>query len=149
VANQVNIKIENIPEGSEPEVIIRSNEIDESILKLIDLIRAHNQKVVGLYNSKIHLIEPTEIYYFEAVDSRVFIYCREKVYESRLKLYQIEEEYETADFFRASKSFIINLGKIETLSPAFNGRFEALLKNGEKVIISRQYVPVLKKKLGV
>ncbi|MFD2876694.1 hypothetical protein ACFTAO_13145 [Paenibacillus rhizoplanae] len=29
------------------------------------------------------------------------------------------------------------------------GRYEALLHNGEKVYISRQYVPVLKRKLGL
>ena len=46
-------------------------------------------------------------------------------------------------------SGILNLDKIKSLSPAFGGRFEALLKNGEKTVISRQYVGVLKKKLGL
>ena len=44
---------------------------------------------------------------------------------------------------------IINLDMIKYLSPAFGGRFEALLENDEKVIISRQYVPVLKERLGL
>ncbi|MCI7234323.1 MAG: LytTR family transcriptional regulator DNA-binding domain-containing protein [Oscillospiraceae bacterium] len=35
--------------------------------------------------------------------------------------------------------------KIESVSPALNGRFTAHMKNGERVIISRQYVPALKK----
>ena len=52
-------------------------------------------------------------------------------------------------FMRASKSMILNLDKIRHLSPAFGGRFEALLENEEKVIISRQYVPVLKERLGL
>ena len=34
---------------------------------------------------------------------------------------------------------IINLDMIKYLSQAFGGRFEALLENDEKVIISRQY----------
>lgn len=50
---------------------------------------------------------------------------------------------------RASKSMVLNLNKIKHLSPAFGGRFEALLENDEKVIISRQYVPVLKERLGL
>ena len=57
--------------------------------------------------------------------------------------------YAHTDFFRASKSIILNLTKIKHLSPAFNGRFEALLDNDEKVIISRQFVPELKRKLGL
>ncbi|MEZ3472541.1 MAG: LytTR family transcriptional regulator DNA-binding domain-containing protein, partial [Lachnospiraceae bacterium] len=32
---------------------------------------------------------------------------------------------------------------------AFNGRFEAFMRNGERVMISRQYVSALKEKLGL
>ena len=98
---------------------------------------------------QMHIIHPRDVYYFEAVDHKVFIYCQEKVYESRLKLYELETEYESGDFFRTSKSSILNVAKIESLRPVLYGRYEALLHNGEKVYISRQYVPVLKRKLGL
>ena len=39
---------------------------------------------------------------------------------------------------------LVNLMKIQSLQPAFNGRFLALLRSGEKVIISRNYVKALK-----
>lgn len=65
-----------------------------------------------------------------------------------MKLYGIEKQYENTEFFRASKSIILNITAIRCVSPAYSGRFEALLFNDEKVIISRQYVPDLKKKLG-
>ena len=52
-------------------------------------------------------------------------------------------------FFRCSKSMILNIGKIRSVSPSVNSRFEAKLVNGETAIISRQYVPTLKKKLGM
>ena len=48
-----------------------------------------------------------------------------------------------------SKSMILNIGKIRSVSPSVNSRFEAKLANGETAIISRQYVPTLKKKLGM
>ena len=35
--------------------------------------------------------------------------------------------------------------KLESISPALNGRFTAHMKNGEKIIISRQYVPEIKR----
>ena len=35
------------------------------------------------------------------------------------------------------------------ISGAFGAKLEAKLKNGEKIIISRQYVPELKRKLGL
>ncbi len=143
------ITIENIPDGSEPEIIIKCNELDESMLQLIHSLKSKPKKLVGTYDSQMLIIEPGDVYYFEAVDNKVFIYCKDKVLESKLKLYEIEAEYENSNFFRASKSTILNIDKIMSLKPAFSGRFEALLKNGEKVIISRQFVPVLRKKLGL
>ena len=79
----------------------------------------------------------------------VFAYGQKNVYEVKEKLYQLEEQLVSFTFMRASKSMILNLDKIRHLSPAFGGRFEALLENKEKVIISRQYVPVLKERLGL
>ena len=95
------------------------------------------------------MIDPSNVYYFEGVDNKVFLYCKQNVYETKLKLYEIEEEYKNTDFFRASKSVILNVAKIKSISPAYSGRFEAQLFNGEVVVISRQYVPELKKKLGM
>jgi len=97
----------------------------------------------------MHIINPKDVFYFESVDNKVFIYCKQKIFQSKLKLYEIESEYENSDFFRASKSIIINISKIESVSPVFYGKFQALLQNGEKIFISRQFVPVFKKKLGL
>lgn len=146
---KIKIIIEKIPDGVEPEIIIKCNEVDDSFMQLIDSIKLTSKKLVGLIDSRMHIVDPNEVFYFEAVDNKVFIYCKEKVFESKLKLYEIEKIYETGDFFRASKSTILNIAKINTVRPLFYGRFEALLLNGEKVVISRQYVPVLKRKLGL
>ncbi|MBL4930701.1 MULTISPECIES: LytTR family DNA-binding domain-containing protein [Clostridium] len=143
------ITIENIPEGSEPEIIVRCNEIDESLLQLIYSIKSSSKKLIGLTGLQMNIINPKDVFYFEAVDNKVFIYCKEKVYESRLRLYELETEYENLGFFRASKSTVLNISKIKSLNPVFYGKFEALLLNGEKVYISRQYVPILKKKLNL
>ena len=143
------ITIENIPAENEPEIIIRCTEPDDSLLQLIYSIKSASKKLVGITPSQTHLVDPKDVFYFESVDNKVFIYCEEMVLESRLKLYEIEREYENWDFFRASKSTILNITKIRSISPIFYGKFEALLHNNEKVVISRQYVPVLKKKLGL
>ncbi|MDQ0196636.1 LytTR family DNA-binding domain-containing protein [Paenibacillus wynnii] len=143
------ITIENIPDGSEPEIIIRCNEPDESLMQLIYSLKSSSKMLIGFTDLQTHIINPKDVFYFESVDNKVFIYCQEKVFESRLKLYEIEMDYENWDFFRATKSTVLNIGKIKSVSPILYGRFEALLQNREKVFISRQYVPVLKKKLGL
>jgi DNA-binding LytR/AlgR family response regulator len=143
------ITIENVPPGSEPEIIVRCNEPDESLMQLIYSIKSSSKRLIGITDLQMHIINPKDVFYFESVDNKVFIYCQDKVFESRLKLYEIETEYENRNFFRASKSTILNIAKIESVTPVFYGKFEALLRNGEKVFISRQYVPVFKKKLGL
>ncbi|WP_343209910.1 LytTR family DNA-binding domain-containing protein [Anaerolentibacter hominis] len=143
------IIIEEIPEAEEEQVVIRCHELDDSLLALVRKVKNRNDLIVGYEEDKIRRIRPDSIYYFEAVDNKIFLYCRKSVYESRQKLYELEERLGEGSFFRASKSVLLNLERIDFVRPAFTGRFEAVLDNGEKVMISRQYVPELKKRLGL
>ena len=87
--------------------------------------------------------------YFESVDDTVFAYTKDEVYETKSKLYQLENDLPADVFFRANKAVIVNLNKIDSLAPVFGGRFEAVLENGYKVIISRNYLSTLKELLGL
>ena len=123
--------------------------MDDHLLELIYGIKANKRKLSCSYNGAIYMISPQDIYYFEAVDNKIFVYGEQRVYEVKYKLYELEELLEHTEFFRVSKSVIVNLAKMVKVAPSFNGKFEALLSNGEKVLISRQFVPHLKKKLGI
>lgn len=136
-------------EGAEEEIVIRCASPDEEILKLIYALKARRDKLPCIEEGSIVMVEPRSVYYFETVDDRVFAYCESKVYEIKRKLYELEQQFENSDFLRISKSVIVNLSRIQRLTPGFSGRLEAMLDNGERVIISRQYVPSLKKKLGI
>ena len=50
-------------------------------------------------------------------------------------------------FLRVSKSTLLNLMKVSAIKPALNSRFTAVLQSGEQVVITRKYVPALKKAL--
>ncbi|MGN1120028.1 MAG: LytTR family DNA-binding domain-containing protein [Oscillospiraceae bacterium] len=145
----IKIILEELPEGEEEEIVIRCSSPDEDILNLIRMLKSRRDKLPCLEDGSIVMVEPRSVYYFEAVDDRVFAYCEKSVYEIRRKLYELEQQFENTDFLRVSKSVIINISKIKRLTPEFSGRLEALLDNGEKAVISRQYVPALKKKLGI
>lgn len=135
--------------GEEDEVIIKCRILTEELQSLIQKLKQGNNKLAGYDTEGIHLIEEDRIYYFETVDNKVFACCEKEVYEVREKLYILEKLLTGTAFMRASKSTILNLDKVKSLSPAFGGRFEAVLDNGEKTIISRQYVSVLKERLGL
>lgn len=143
------ITIVDIPPDEEEEIIVRCSRLDEDVVKLLHYLKEGNSKLHLYKGGKIHLISPKDIYYFESVDQKVFAYCGKDVFETKSRLYELEERLPAGDFFRASKAMVLNLNKIQSLAPSFDGRFEALLKNGERVIISRQYVAVLKERLGL
>ncbi len=142
------IIIETPAEG-EDEIIIRCRELDEELMNLIYAVGQGRKRITG-YNGKAMVqLVPADIYYFESVDNKVFAYCEKDVYEVKEKLYELESIYKNTDFQRISKSVIANISFIEVVLPMLGARLEAKLKNGERVIISRQYVPELKKKLGI
>lgn len=143
------ITIQDIAPGEDEEIIIRCRELDEAMLRIVNELKARRGKFTVTQNDKIRQISAEEIYYIEAVDNRVWLYLQKEVLETKKKLYEIEEEYANTDFFRASKSVILNLSKVKHFAPEFSGRFEATMMNGEKVLISRAYVPQLKKRLGM
>ena len=143
------IIIEDIGPDEEEAVIIRCREVDEAVMQLVNGLKLKKEKLTVRQGEKILQIETGDIYYFEAVDNKVFLYLEKNVYETKLKLYELERRFAGTDFFRVSKSVILNLAKVKNFTPEFSGRFEALMKNGERVGISRQYVPLLKNKLGI
>lgn len=143
------ITINESDDFNDTEIIINCKRVDEKLLKTLSLINTFEEKIKGYKDGKVILLELKNIFYFESVDKKTFIYMDKEVYESEFKLYEIESKFNNTDFFRASKSTIINLEKIREIIPMFRGRLEVILENDEKLIVSRQYVPILKKKLGL
>lgn len=141
------INVETIDQTKEEQVLIQCYEVTEDIAEIVELIKSRDTTLVAYNDSQIYNVFLQDIYYFEAVDNKVFAYLENQVYELKHKLYELESIYEGKRFFRCSKSVIVNLMKIESIKPALNSRFMAKLENGEAVIISRQYVPQLKEKL--
>ena len=70
--------------------------------------------------------------YVEAVDNKVFLYTQKQVYETRQKLYELEELLREKHFLRVSKSLLLNLMKVQSIRPAMNGRMMAVLRGGEE-----------------
>ena len=142
------IIFEEPPAGAEERIIVQCHNISPELLNMLNSLKTPSNMLVAYVDNEIHRVNPSDIFYFEAVDKKTFIYCERDVYESKLKLYELEE-LAMKDFFRISKSVIVNLSKIKSLIPSFSGRVEAVLTNKEKVIISRQYVSELKEALGI
>jgi DNA-binding LytR/AlgR family response regulator len=143
------VRVESIRNKEEEHVLIRCCKVNDEVLEIVNFVKSKDDLLTGYESSQMFQISLRDIYYFESVDNKVYAYLKNKVYEMKNKLYELEELYEKRQFFRCSKSVLVNLLKIECVKPALNGRFTAKLLNGEQIIISRQYVPILKKLLQI
>jgi DNA-binding LytR/AlgR family response regulator len=117
------------------------------VSELVNLLKLHQGNIEGFKEEKQYRIALSDLYYIEAVDEKTFLYLEKDCYESKRRLYEFEELLSDRSFARISKSVIVNMMKITAIKPALNSRFMCQLKNGEKIIISRKYVPDIKEKL--
>lgn len=143
------VTVLDIGPDEEEEVVIKCRALDDTMVDMINYFKQGGRKLKAYRDGGIFFLDAKEIFYIESVDQKVFAYGESEVYQVKSRLYELQEELPGWDFVRVSKSTILNLNKIKSLTPAFGGRYEALMKNEEKVIISRQYVGLLKEKLGV
>ena len=90
------ITIEDRLDGQEDEIIIRCKQMDEHLLKLVYAIKAGREKLTATKGTDIVQVAPKDIFYFEAVDNKVFLYLEQEVYETKLKLYELEEMLKVA-----------------------------------------------------
>ena len=134
--------------GEDESVVISVKNVTERINRVINLLKSPDDLTV--YDEGQALLLPVAaVFYVESVDLKTYVYAEKTVYRSQLKLYEIEDVLSAADFLRVSKQLIVNVRKIRNIAPAENGRFVAKLTNEEPVIISRQYVPMLKARFGL
>ena len=143
----MDVRIEQIGNEDEELVLIRCRAVTEEVREIADFVKSRQGHLSGTSDAKRYEIAVTDVCYVESVDGKTFLYTNEGVYETAYRLYELEEMLKTKHFLRVSKPMLINLMKIRSIQPAFNGRFTAILRSGEKIIISRNYVKALKEAL--
>ena len=143
------VTITQIDKREEQEVVVRFHDINGEVVSIVEKLKNGDSILLGIKDGKTFQINVKDIFYIESVDNKTYIYLQKDVFETKLKLYELEEKLKGTKLFRCSKSMILNIAKIRSVSPSVNSRLEASLINGEKVIISRQYVGTLKKILGM
>lgn len=141
------ITLHQDPSYSETEVIINCPQADEDILKLVAMLRVYQKKLVGILDGERHLLDVKDVLYIDTVDKKTFLYTQKQVFQSALRLYELEDSLKELDFFRAGRSTILNFRRVRSIRPELGGRWLVTMDNGEQVWVSRQYAGELKDKL--
>lgn len=140
----MDVRIEQIGKNEEELVLIRCRAVTEEVREISSFVKSRQGHVSGVSDSKRYEIAVTDICYVESVDGKTFLYTNDGVFETAYRIYELEDMLKPKHFLRIAKSMLVNLMKIQSIQPAFNGRFTAVLRTGEKIIISRNYVKSLK-----
>jgi two-component system response regulator LytT len=133
----------------ETEITIVCKTIDSELESIISSLSLISNNVAGKVDNETFFIPLAEVLYFETIDNKTFFYSKDKIFETPMKIYQLEEKLANIPFVKISKSVILNIKKVKSIKLEENSRLVATLSNGEKVLISRQYMQNIKNKLGV
>ena len=142
------VRFEQVDSPEKEEALIRAQIKSDDIKAAIEILEGNQRKIPLIKDGNNVFIDVSALYYIESVDKKSFVYTKQNCYETRLRLYELEETL-GAYFLRVSKSMIVNLKKIKCVRSDISGRMEATLLNDEKVVISRGYVKEIKRRLDL
>ena len=141
------IKFEQDVSVNEPEILIRYSAMDKDVERIAAILQSLNTRIKCSLDGRDKLVNISDIYYFESVERVVFAYCEHDVYKTELRLYQVVEDFSHMGFVQVSKSCVLNINMLDSIAPLLNSRMEAILKNAERIHVTRKYLENIRKAL--
>ena len=105
------------------------------------------ERIVIRNGAKINIIDLEDIEYLQAQDDYVEIHSEGKKYlkQTTMKFY---EEKLPKEFVRVHRSFILNINSLDKIEPMSKDSYVAVLKNTERISVSKSGYQLLKEKLN-
>ena len=148
----MNITLKEEPGRREIEVTIVSAPGDPHASRLVEALRAATGRLVGYApNGDISqkIIPLDQVLYVETTERRAFIRTMDgTTLESPLRLYELEQALEGTEFMRISRQVLVNFDKVISIVPEPNSRLILELDGGARVVVTRNYAPDIRRKLG-
>ncbi|KRN27774.1 LytTR family DNA-binding domain-containing protein [Liquorilactobacillus mali] len=142
------IRVEIDKEVKETEVVIRASEQTTDVKKLYEEIsrKIINKRIKLFQGTTEFYINSSNILFFETDERIVNAHTRNDLFETHLRLYELEKLL-PQNFMRISKSAIINLDEVYTLTRSLTGNLIAFHESYKQVYVSRRYFKDVKKRL--
>ena len=126
-------------------VIVEYPEYDQTVDRLISKIKNMSINFTGKTDGKTVSIDISDIYYIENVERKIFLYSKQDVYRYDGNMSDIDSAIVDTDLVRISRTCFMNVSHLKEIMQIKNSHLEALLDNGEKLIVSRKYLKDIKK----
>ena len=126
-------------------VIVEYREYDKSVDNLINKIKNMSISFTGKSDGKTVSIDISDIYYIENVERKIFLYSKKDIYRYDGSMADIDSSISETDLVRISRTCFMNVSHLKEIMQIKNSHLEAVLDNGEKLIVSRKYLKDIKK----
>ena len=126
-------------------VIIEYPEWNDKVDSLVRKIGMMDISFVGRIDEKSVNIGLSDIYYIENVERKLFIYTKDNVYRFDGSMADIEKRMIDTGLVRISRTCIMNTDYLKEIKQIRNSHLEAVMDNDEKLIVSRKYLPDIKR----
>jgi len=145
---QVEVKIDT--SCDETKVTITANQMTDEVNELVRKISEHTPSVlVGFKDDNASILECGKVIRFYSANQKVYAVTADTEYTIRLRLYELEQRLNSAEFVRISNSEIINLKEIKGFDLSFSGTICVQFRNNSVSYVSRRYVTKIKQILGM
>lgn len=142
------IRIELDDQLEDIEVVIRSPRLGSEIEQIQQLLaQAKRPPLIFYKGSSEYFLDVKDLLFFETDGTKIYGHTRDKAYEVKLKLYELED-YLPSHFCRVAKATIVNTKSIYSLDKSFSGTSTIRFYDTHKQVhVSRHYYQLLKEKL--
>lgn len=140
---------ETLFEKDKVNILFNENNL-EDIKEMVRLLLVGQPYYINVENSLgVKRVNVRNIEYFEALDNDVFAIIGKERFYVLEKLYVLEKTLEEKDFVRVSKSFLVNIAKIDFIRPILNYKLKLIMMNKNVVEVNRTYVKSFKEKMSI
>lgn len=107
-------------------------------------------KIPVRLEGKVALINPVEILFADAADGRAYLQTRENRLPTQFTLSELEDRLARSGFFRAHRSYLVNLQHVKEVIPYTRNSFSLRLDDGEntEIPLSKTAAGELRELLG-
>ncbi|ALB29769.1 LytTR family DNA-binding domain-containing protein [Companilactobacillus heilongjiangensis] len=143
------IRLDISPDYQEKEVVIKAAQKDDEVQQIMDSIKDVAEKfnhLSGYIGETVYSLALKDILFFETNDRNVYAHTTNNAFLIHYRLYELEENLPD-NFLRISKSSILNVDEILSLSRSVTGNLVEFKNTYKQVYVSRRFLHELKDKL--
>ncbi|MCQ2537921.1 MAG: LytTR family transcriptional regulator [Lachnospiraceae bacterium] len=133
----------------EPEITVKCHELTPEVIalqKALGSLGTGTQTLALTKNDTEFFLQADDIIFFETDERTVNAHTADNVYQTKYKLYELEKMF-PMKFMRVSKSAIVNIGKIYSITKGLSNCFIQFAGSVKQLYVSRMYYKPLRDRM--